>query len=70
VSAETFRAIVKKSKLTGKTNHDCQDMQDDYVNTEGVILATHEMIACADIYQVRRELFDNYILTASLKHAG
>jgi len=56
VSKDAFHTLVSKLSLTAKSSLQCQDMQDDYINASGHVIATHEMIACQDIYQVRQSL--------------
>lgn len=56
VSEDAFLTLVGKLSLTAKSSLQCQDMQDDYINASGQVIATHEMIACQDVYQVRQNL--------------
>tara|TARA_R110001583_G_C5616831_1_gene405887 strand:+ start:348 stop:545 length:198 start_codon:yes stop_codon:yes gene_type:complete len=52
VNKAEFKAFVKQNNLTPIHNFQCQDMQDDYINVSSQVLATHEMIACQDIYSI------------------
>ena len=56
VSEDAFHTLVGKLSLTAKSSLQCQDMQNDYINASGHVIATHEMIACQDVYQVRQNL--------------
>ncbi|QHJ14069.1 hypothetical protein FX988_04351 (plasmid) [Paraglaciecola mesophila] len=55
-SKDAFDTLVSKLSLTAKSSLQCQDMQNDYINEDGHVIATHEMIACQDVYQVRQNL--------------
>lgn len=52
VNETEFKVFVKQNNLTPKQNLHCQDALDDYISSRGKVLATHEMIACQDIYLI------------------
>lgn len=51
-----FSLIVNAYRLIAQSNLNCQDSLWDYIDDAGGVLATHEVIACNDIYQVKANL--------------
>lgn len=65
VSKSEFKAFVLKHELSPVSSNQCQDLQDDYINSSNEVLATHEMIGCGSIYHVtsNQEVFMSEELT-------
>ena len=53
-SEKEFNNSIVSNSLKKNINYDCHEIQLDYTDPNGNVLAIHEMVACADFYFVKK----------------